>query len=415
MGIKLTRGWLMAATVFAATGFTIGTGAYAFGLFVQPLENEFGWSRTAINASLSFAALSGLVSPIAGYLMDRHGARPVLIVSVLLMALSYLLRPLMSELWHWYALSVLFNLGFPGATSLAAGRLVAIWFPKTRGRVMGVVSMGNNFGGLTLTPLASLVVTTAGWQYGYGLFGLLAIVIALLAFFFVHDQPRGGRPAQGKPAPQDQAGADKPQLQGFTARQAFRTRAFYSVAVGVLLGSFTYSAVLPQIIPHLENVGMSSGRASLLLSLMALLGLIGKGLFGYLSDKLTALGAFMVSLGVQVAGLILIVSSGSSSLPWVIVPFFGLGFGAMGALIPLTVQEIFGVKAYGSIAGMVNVFTVVSYFAGPIMVGAYFDATGDYKLAFLTVAGLFFLGIMTLASARLPGWAAAPAEAAKDS
>jgi MFS family permease len=177
----------------------------------------------------------------------------------------------------------------------------------------------------------------------------------------------------------------------------------------VLLGSFTYSAILPQIIPHLENVGMSSGRASLLLSLMALLGLIGKGLFGYLSDRLTALVAFMVTLGVQLGGLVLIVSSGSSPFLWVIVPLIGLGFGAMGALIPLTVQEIFGVKAYGSIAGLVNLFTVVSYFAGPILVGSFFDAKGNYQLAFLTVAGLFFLGIVALASARISGWSAAPA------
>ena len=99
----------------------------------------------------------------------------------------------------------------------------------------------------------------------------------------------------------------------------------------------------------------------------------------------------------------------------VFAALFGLGFGAMGALIPLTVQEIFGVKAYGSIAGLVNLFTVVSYFAGPILVGAYFDANGDYKMAFLTVAGLFFLGMVTLASARFSGWATAPAGPVKGS
>ena len=82
------RRWLVLGTLFLAAGVNVGSSNYAFGLFVEPLEEAFGWSRTAISASLSFTAVGSLASPIIGRLMDRHGARPLLVISLLLMGIK---------------------------------------------------------------------------------------------------------------------------------------------------------------------------------------------------------------------------------------------------------------------------------------------------------------------------------------
>ena len=71
-------GWLIVGVVFLASGMLIGTGSYAFGLFVEPLEDYFDWQRTAIQASLSFMAVGSLTGPLIGRVMDRHGARLVM-------------------------------------------------------------------------------------------------------------------------------------------------------------------------------------------------------------------------------------------------------------------------------------------------------------------------------------------------
>ena len=89
---------------------------YAFGAFVEPLEAEFGWSRTEINAALPLSVFSGLVAPISGRLMDRHGARPVMVASLLLISLGLLLRAGTSELWHFYFFTAISSIGMPGAT-----------------------------------------------------------------------------------------------------------------------------------------------------------------------------------------------------------------------------------------------------------------------------------------------------------
>ena len=90
--------------------------------------------------------------------MDRHGARPVLFISLTLMGISFLIRPAMTELWHWYGLSFLQFIGISGITALPAGRLIAIWFPSSQGRIMGITVTGINFGGITIPFIVNVAL-----------------------------------------------------------------------------------------------------------------------------------------------------------------------------------------------------------------------------------------------------------------
>ncbi len=403
----LHYGWLVIVVAFLSTGLAIGSSQYAFGIFVEPLEKDFRWTRTQINAALSFGAVSGAIAPLVGRLMDRVGAGPVMVVSMALIALSYLLRPYMTELWHWYGLSILLYVGYPGATILPAGRLVGIWFPRTRGRMMGFTTMGNNFGGLTLTPLAGAITTAASWQWAFRAFGFAGALVAMATLLAVREHPRVTSRARGQG--QEGAGGSRASpppaqtaLTGTSVREALRGRLFYLLTLGIVIASFTYPAVLTQVIPHLQKEGASVGRASLMLSLMAAFGMVGKLLFGYLAERITARRALMLSLVIQILGLLILTTQVHSALFWLFPPVFGIPFGGVGALIVLVVQEAFGLRYYGSIAGLVNLASTIPTLVGPLMVGAIVDSTNSYKPAFLVVIGLFVVGFLVLSMARPP-------------
>ena len=172
--VRPDQGWVVIGVVFLGMAAAIGGTHYAFGVFVEPLEKEFGWSRTEVTASLSFSAVSALVAPFIGRALDRYGARPVMTISILTLALTFGLRPLMENVWHWYLLSFVHFVAFPGASMLAGPKLVGNWFPRTRGRMMGIASMGANFGGIILPPSLGALIMATTWRSGFIALGALS-------------------------------------------------------------------------------------------------------------------------------------------------------------------------------------------------------------------------------------------------
>ena len=382
-----------------ASGLTIGSSQYAFGLFVGPLEETFGWSRTQISASLSFTAVGSLIAPLLGRFMDRHGARPVLAFSLTLICLSFALRPMMTELWHWYALSLLQFVGYSGATILPAGRLIGIWFSRSRGRVMGITLLGNNFGGLWVPPVMALTLSMSSWRGSYVVLAVLTALVLIYAMIVLREYPKA-----------DDSEADgrmtRPQetsiLTGWTLKEALHTKAFYAIATAVLMGSFTYSAVLPQVTAHLTNEGVSVTVASLALSVFAIFGMLGKLAMGFLSERIGSRYALMVDLGGQTLFVLVMMWAATPAVMWLSVPMFGFFLGGFGALFSIIVQDMFGIRHFGSIMGIINMATMVSFGVGPLLAGASFDLTGSYRAAFMITAVLFAIGALALTQARLP-------------
>ncbi|NQW17147.1 MAG: MFS transporter [Chloroflexi bacterium] len=386
-------GWNIALVAFLSTGISVGMTGYAFGAFVEPLEDEFGWTRAQVNWGVALSFVSGVVAPIVGRLMDRVGARPVMVVSLLIMSTGFLLRSSMDNLWQFYLYSAVVYVGMPGATVMPAGRLVGMWFPKTRGRMMGMVTSGNNFGGLTIVPLAAAIIATAGWRWAFASLGLISAGLAVLVFLVIRERPVEVVPAGGN------ASAVK-EIPGVSGRAALHSMSFYLITIGVTSGAFTYSVILSQMIPHLTSEGFSDGAAAAALTVTAAFGLSSKIIFGLLSEKITALLAFVLSLAIQAAGLVLFIIAGGSQLAWVAVTVFGLGFGGMGALIPLTLAEAFGLKSFGTIMGFVSVVGILPQLIGPLFAGYVFDERGSYTIPFGIIVGMFIVGGIALLAAR---------------
>ncbi len=399
----LYNGWPIALIAALSSGLTIGTYNYAFGVFIEPLEGEFGWSRTEINAALTFGITSALISPLIGRWIDRFGSRPVMVGSLASVAMGFFIYAAMTSLWQFYVGSLLLYAGIPGATILPIGRLISIWFAGTRGRMMGYVTAGNNVGGLTMVPLAALVVGLAGWRWGYVTFGVIILLVLVAALIFVKDRQSDVVAARDKrwaPAASDDGEQDA--SLGYSLGEVLRIKSFYFLAIGHATPAFAYFVILTQLIPHLESQGISSGAASTGVMLIAIFGIVSKIVFGQLSEMITARWAMAISLAIQSVGLLMLIAVGGSSAVWFVIVFIALGFGAMGALMPLTVVEAYGMRHFGSILGVTSMVAVIPMVIGPLMAGILFDAYGTYDVAFIIVAFMFALGTLAMALARRP-------------
>jgi len=403
---------LVAVVVFLSFTLTIGIAQYSFGVFLTELEQDFGWTRTEVSAAMSFFAVAGLASLPVGWALDRWGAKPVMAISLVALATSQLLRPGMTELWQFYALNALQFAALPGAVMITGARLVGAWFVETRGRVMGLTAMGANFGGIVFSSLTAVLVDSVGWQATYVVYGLLFASLVPVVLLIVREGPAAAPATVGIDGTVVEGagrsgGPTVVTALGVGLREAVRSRTFVLVVLALLFAQVTYQSVLPQIVPHLENVGITRTTAAASLSALAVFGMGGKVFFGWFCERYPARYALVFSLACQVVGLAWLLSVGGAAM-WLFVPVFGLGFGALGVILPLLVQETFGLRAFGVIFGLINFLTLGSALVGPPLVGASFDATGSYQTAFVGISGLFVLAGVAiwfakpLAGAQLP-------------
>jgi len=385
----MSRGWAIIWASFFTTAFASGASQYGFGMFVEPLEQEFGWTRTQINLSLSIGLISGLLSPLIGWGVDKYGSRTIMTVSLVIVAASFILRAGMTELWQWYALSALLAIGFPG-TFLPVGKLVGVWFPASRGRMMGTAITGNNVFGLIGVPLMSLVIQAEGWRLAYTIIGGGVLVVAVSVWFIVRSTPPSVAAPSADPTEQ---GAEAFTADDYSLQQALRSRKFWLLLTGVTCAGFSYPSFMTQLIPHMQAVGWSSSKSTLVLTVLAGTALASKVSWGLISERLTARLSFVIAISIMSSGVVFVILAGSSILVWPAIVYFGAGFGGIGPLMSLVVMETFGMRNFGSIQGVVAmVLATVPVLIGPILAGSLFDLTGSYETSFWMISGIFATG-----------------------
>jgi len=377
------RKWGILVACFLASAVTVGGSQYSFGHFVEPLQETFGWSRTEIGLSLSLVALGSFISPLIGSLIDRHGARPIMTFCLIMFAISYLARPFMTHISHWYVLGIIQSFTIAGANILPTGKLIGLWFPKNRGKILGIAAMGNNFGGIAVQPAIALIISAYSWQMGYAAIGIFAILVSIYSFSMVRD-PIASLAENGA--------IQESEVVGSTLSEAFRMRQFYVIIVAFMCGTFTYSALLPQVSSHLIDNGIDESTTALAVSLFAACGMLGKFIFGIMSDKFGPRPAMIFDLYGQSVFACLLVFAGTSVPLWLVVPFMGFFLGAFGALTQLLVIETFGVKHFGAIMGVISIGTAISLFSGPIIAGLSYDLSESYGPVFFITSAIFALG-----------------------
>ncbi|MBN4064543.1 MFS transporter [Dehalococcoides mccartyi] len=403
------RGWYAIGVSALSIGTILGIVQFTFGFFIGPLEEEFGWSRTQVNVALSIGVVTSFMSPVVGNLMDRFGARWTMVVSILLVATAFMLRSVMTELWQFYLFSGIMFAGVPGATMMPAGRLVLTWFPNARGRMMGIVTSGNNIGSAIAVPIIAGLIGFVGWRWTWALAGIALIGLAMVVALVIRDNADDVRKERNKRwAPSGIADQDRSGLKtGMSVSAAIRTPAFWFLVVGMTLQQFVRTGVVSQMVPHLEQVGFTGGIAATMMIVLAIFAGSSKLIFGRLSESITARVSFIVIMILQGIGLTVLLISGGSFVTWGAIVVFGLGMGGVGALTPLLIFELFGLKQFGSIMGLSRLAISIPIFLGPILAGMIFDSTGKYDLMFIITIVLLVISIGCFVAVKLPDQTAA--------
>ena len=402
---------MVGVTFFTAliTAGTVG----APGVFIVPLQREFGWSAAEISSALSIRfILFGLMAPFAAALMNRYGLRNVTLAALLIVGSALVASLAMTKLWHLILLwGVVIGIG-TGMTALVLGATIAArWFSARRGLVVGILTASVATGQLVFLPLLASVTERMGWRIALLLVCAMLALAACAVLLVMRDRPSdvGLRPFgdQGKeplPAPPP-SNAPIAAAALSALADAARTRVFWILfATFFICGASTNGLIQVHLIPMCLDFGIPQVQAASLLAAMGVFDFFGTIVSGWLSDRYDNRWLLFWYYGLRGLSLLM--------LPFTDFSFYGLSLFAMFygldwiATVPPTVRltaQRFGAERANLVFGWI--FTGHQLGAAFAAFGAGLSRTmlASYLPAFFIAGALCVVAsLIVLAISRAP-------------
>lgn len=396
-------GWYIvsAAIVGLALGYSV-VAVMSFGTFIHPLQEEFGWSRGQISLGLSIIGFTAIfVFPLTGMLVDRVGARRVLIPSSFLfagvMASMYFLTP---SLWHFYGMCVLIPILGSGTAPLTYSRLIVAWFDRKRGLALGVGLAGVGFGTALVPLFSTWVMDQYSWREAYVGIGILILVLVIPAVkILMRDSPHemGLLPDGDQPDESDAHLKAKTIAVGFTAKEALKHKSFWLMIGSFGITGLTTSTVLIHLIPLMMDRGMTRIEAAGTFAYLGIALLIGRLLAGYLMDKFFAPRVIIIFLFGPVVGLALFAAGADGTVAAICAALVGMAIGAEFDVMAFFTSRYFGPRNFGQIYGYNYSAFKVGSATGPLIMGIAYDSVGRYDEILWVMSGVMLLACVLVA------------------
>lgn len=285
-------GWVMVAVTFF-TALISSASVGAPGVFILPLEKEFGWTTTQISSALSIRLLLfGLMAPFAAALMVRFGLRNVVMSALTIITVGLLASLAMTQAWHLIALWG-FVVGFgTGMTAMVLGATVATrWFTAHRGLVVGILAASVATGQLIFLPVMAYFTEAFGWRTAMGTMCVMLAVAAVMVLLFMSDRPSdlGLRPVGDDsiaPVPAAPPATSIVAAAFAALRDASKTRVFWILfGTFFVCGASTNGLVQTHLIPMCADFGIPATTSAGLLAAMGIFDFVGTIASGWLSDR----------------------------------------------------------------------------------------------------------------------------------
>jgi len=392
---RVFYGWWVVLAAFMNLFFAVGLVFYGLPVFYTSLVDSLHFTRSQVTQGLFLGFV--IVAPAFGFmgaLIDRFGARRVLRVGILLVALPLVLMGWMTRLWEYYLLCIVEVVGYVLAGPISNQVLVSNWFNAKRGRAMGYAYLGLGLGGVAAPLLAALLVGRLGWRHAFIIIGvLIAVVLLPIAQWVTRSAPAemGLVPDgfQAAPGVRPSTLATSVELGA-----AVRTANFWLILAGSTLTIGAIGTVIQQFVLFLRDAGYTTMQASHVSSGLLFAGLAGRVAVGYLVDRYNKKNIMALFYLVLALAIPLLFLARQPAALWAFALIFGFAMGADYLLIPLVTAECFGLAALGKLLSLIIMADSLGQFFGPVLAGRIFEATRSYNLAWtiITTAGILGAG-----------------------
>ena len=405
-GSGLFHGWYIVGVAFLGSFIHSEAISSTLSIFVITMTEGLGWSRGMISAARSFEQiLEALAAPLVGPIVDKYGARVLMVVGALVAGTGFVLLAVIQNLWQFYLLRAIVTLGVLGFGGLVTAVAIANWFVRKRGRAFAFAGMGGSLGTIIVIPFAAWTIATLGWRETWVLFGVFVWVLVVVpSFLFMRRRPEDmgllpdGDPAGGLEAVDAAAYAEEPGGERrttqesseedvlWTRTEALHTRAFWVIVVVSGFGRLVSQGINLHLIPYLQDLGFAVGIAASVLVVRSAVGLLAHPLWGFAAERYDVRRLSFLQYALQTGAVGTIVLAQDLWMVYLGFALYGIVQGGM-SLHEIMFANYYGRFSLGAVRGIAAPFQVAFSAGGPVLLGFSFDATGSYTFAFTIIVG----------------------------
>ena len=393
-------GWYIAIALAITETISWGIIFYAFSVFITPMENDLGWSRSQLTGGFSVMLLMTAVMAFpVGAWIDKYGAR-------LLMTLGSSGASLLIIAWSQVTHVLEFYLvwGMLGVCAAAvlyepAFTVIATWFVRRRGIALAIVTFAAGLASTIFIPLSDALLGWLGWRDAVLTLGvLLGVTTIPLHALVLRRHPHDLGLTRDDQTPLDTE--TKKQTFDFSLGDALRSRYFWLMTLAFSLSYFSVAALRVHFIPYLIGAGFNASLAALASGSIGILQVTGRVLYAPLEQRFSIYWMVVTVFALQAVGISILLVNSSLLAIALFILIFGTSYGARTLARPSILADQFGASHYGRISSIMSIFLTIASTIAPFSAGLLYDISGSYAPMLWSV--FIFAVLATVVVIRIP-------------
>ena len=356
-----------------------------FGVFIQPLEDQFGWSQNGLGFAYALSSIvSAVVSPVTGNLGDRFGAKKSMLMGAAVFLVGMLLTAFVTQLWHfWLTYGVVLGV----AQSIFLVPLIPaamLWFRRNLGLAMGLIMASWGVGPALATPLIAFLIDTVGWKMSFIIIGVVSTCLMLLMISIFRNRPgdmslKAYGTLDDDPPLSDELPPVK-LLKEFSGHMK-KTAAYYNMSSIHFLGCVGHAVILVWIIPMATEGGLSLVTASFIVTIMSVVSIATRLTTPVLCERFGVRSVMSIFYVLQGAPVLILFMPDLTGVFFIFAVTFGVGYGGETGGFPILNRKYFGHAPMGGAHGFQMLGAGIGMAVGGWIGGPVYDLFGSYNWA----------------------------------
>ena len=398
-------GWWVSLAGTGLAAYTDGVGFWGFTNFFAAMVKHFGWSQALAGIGPSLQRLeSGISAPLTGFLVDRYGARKVLVLGYFISGAGCMLMSQIENIWQYYGVFIFFAFGLSAGSFMVTAAAVNAWFRRYRGRANGIMIVGPGMSGL-LAGVWAWVIPEFGWRtvlFAAGL-GFWAVGVILIPIIRNRPQDYGMEP-DGESAENDETAASSratvlPEA-NFTLREVLLSRGYWQYVIASSLLGASYAVITFEAL-ILEENGLSTRFIGLMFVWQTASSIPIRVVAGTIADYVDKRVVLGVAITVQGIAIVLFPLATEWWIAMIAGFLLGSAIGSQSSVRLALQAEYWGLAIFGRVSGIQQGLSSLPAIAAPVAIGWMYDQTGSYLIGFLGVAAILSISVpLTLTVSR---------------